>query len=152
MFEKSISTVMRRSDVLKLSPSLSVAEAARRMAKKNVGAVVVMEGERLVGIFTERDIVFRVVARGLDLNDTRIADAMTPAPYIIGPDEPFGCASVIMHEKGFRHMPVMKNSKLVGIVSARSALDPELEDFVSEAERRKYFLAEYRRHHEKARR
>jgi CBS domain-containing protein len=138
---------MRASDVLKLSPSISVAEAARRMAKKNVGAAVVMQGERLVGIFTERDIVFRVVARRLDPKSTHIADAMTPSPYTIGPDEPFGCALVIMHEKRFRHMPVMENGKLVGIVSARSALDPELEDFVSEAARRKYFISEYRRRH-----
>ena len=52
-----------------------------------------------------------------------------------------------MYDKGFRHMPVVENGKLVGIVSARSALDPELEDFVSEAARRKDFISEYTRRH-----
>ena len=147
MFDKSIGEVIRRRDLLKLAPSLSIAEAARQMAKKNVGAVMVMAGERLVGIFTERDMV-RAVGRGLDLKKTRVADVMTSAPYTIGPDEPFGCALIVMHEKGFRHMPVVKNGKLVGVVSARSALDPDLEDFVSEAERRKHFLSEYLRRHD----
>lgn len=136
--------------MLKLPPSLCIAETARRMAKKNVGAVMVMEGERLVGIFTGRDLL-RVVARGRDLKTTRIADVMTRSPYTIGPDEPFGCALIIMHEKGFRHMPVLDDGKLIGVVSARSALDPDLEDFVSEAQRRKHFLSEYlRRHDDKA--
>jgi len=139
---------MRRRDMLKLAPSLSIAEAARQMAKKNVGAVMVMAGERLVGIFTERDMV-RAVGRGLDLKATRVADVMTAAPLTIEPDEPFGCALIVMHEKGFRHMPVVENGKLVGVVSARSALDPDLEDFVSEVERRKHFLSEYLRRHDR---
>jgi len=131
--------------MLKAPPGISVAEAARRMAKKNVGAIVVMEGERLVGIFTERDVVFRVVARGFDVKTTRIAQAMTRRPYTIGPEEPFGYALLIMHDKGFRHLPVIENGKVVGIVSARGALDPDLEDFACEATRRKKLQSEYER-------
>ena len=112
------------------------------MARKNVGAILVIESDNLIGIFTERDIVFRVVALGLDLLATRIGDVMTRSPRIVDADEPFGSALIIMHDNRFRHLPVIKNGKLVGIVSARNALNPELEDFVSEAQRRKHLRRE----------
>ena len=129
---------MQRRKVLKAPPETLVSKAARLMADKNVGAVMVVEDERLVGIFTERDIVFRVVAQGLDARTTRLADVMTPAPDTVDPDKSFGYALLIMHERGFRHLPVIQDSKLVGIVSSRSAMDPELEEFSSEARRRKH--------------
>jgi CBS domain-containing protein len=142
MYETPVKMVMKRRDLLTAPPGISVAEAARRMAKKKVGAIIVIEDETLTGIFTERDIVFRVVALGLDLFATRIGDVMTRSPRVVDADESFGSALLIMHDSRFRHLPVIENGKLVGIVSARSALDPELEDFVSEARRRKYFRRE----------
>ena len=69
---------MEQKRLLKASPETLVANAAKRMARKRVGAVLVVEGERLVGIFTERDIAFRVVARGPDAQTTRLAEVMTP--------------------------------------------------------------------------
>ena len=92
------------------------------MAKKNVGAVMVIEDGRLVGVFTERDIAFRVVALGLDAQTTRLADVMTPAPDTVDPDKPFGYALLTMYERGFRHLPVIQDGNVVGIVSARSAI------------------------------
>jgi CBS domain-containing protein len=115
------------------------------MARKNVGAVAVMERGHIVGIFTERDIVFRVVARGLDLNTTRVADVMTRSVHTIDADEPFGSALLIMHDNRFRHLPVVDKGKLVGIVSGRIALDPELEDFVFEARQREYWRGKHER-------
>jgi CBS domain-containing protein len=138
MLDNSVRSVMRRRSLLKAAPDISVADAARRMAKRNVGAIVLIENERLVGIFTERDIVFRVVARDLDPARTPVGAAMTPSPLTIDAAERFGHALFIMRDNGFRHLPVTENGRLVGIVSARSALDPELEDFVSEAQRRKH--------------
>lgn len=132
---------MQGQKVLKASPATSVSKAAELMANMNVGAVMVIEKRRLVGIFTERDAVFRVIARGLDARTTRLADVMTSAPLTIDPNKPFGYALMIMHENGFRHLPVIENGKPVGMVSARSAMDPELEEFVSEAQRRKYYRA-----------
>lgn len=139
MFDQPVGSVMQRRKVLKAPPKTLVSKAAKLMADKNVGAVMVVEDERLVGIFTERDIVFRVVAQGLDARTTRLADVMTPAPETVDPDKPFGYALLIMHERGFRHLPVIRDSKLVGIVSSRSAMDPELEEFSFEARRRSYF-------------
>ena len=130
---------MERRKILKAPPETSVHRAAGLMANKNVGAVMVIDNERLVGIFTERDAVFRVIARGLDARTTRLADVMTAAPRTVEPDKPFGYALLVMHENGFRHLPVIENGKPIGIVSARSAMDPDLEEFVSEAERRKHF-------------
>ena len=121
------------------SPDTSVFKAATLMADRNVGAVMVVEGETLVGIFTERDVVFRVVARGLDPATTPVVRVMTPAPQTTAPDVPFGSALAVMHEKGFRHMPVLEDGKPIGIVSARSAMDPEMEDFTAEARRREHY-------------
>jgi CBS domain-containing protein len=139
MFDQPVRSVMQRRKALKASPGTLVSKAAKLMADKNVGAVMVVEDKRLVGIFTERDIVFRVVARGLDAQTTRLADVMTPAPDTVDPDKPFGYALLVMHERGFRHLPVIQDGKIVGIVSSRSAMDPELEEFSFEAQRRKHY-------------
>ena len=139
MFDRPVKEVMLREKVLKAPPETLVCNAARLMVSTSAGAVMVIADERLVGICTERDIVFRVVAKGLDAQLTRLADVMTPGPQTIDPDKPFGCALLMMHEKGFRHLPVTRDGKVVGMVSSRSALDPTLEEFVSEEQRRKHF-------------
>ena len=139
MFDEPVGSVMERKKLLKVSPQTLVNSAARLMARKRVGAVLVVEDQRLVGIFTERDIAFRVVARGLDPRMTRLADVMTPTPATVAPDKPFGYALVRMHEGGFRHLPVVREGKIVGIVSARSAMDPALEEFVYEGRRRERY-------------
>ena len=138
MFSQRIRSVMKREKVLMAPPEATVSKAAKLMASKNVGAVMVVENERLVGIFTERDAVFRVMARGRDAQTTRLADVMTTPPLTVDPDKLFGYALLMMHENGFRHVPVIENGKPVGIVSARNALDPEMEEFVSEAQRRRH--------------
>jgi CBS domain-containing protein len=139
MLDEPVRNVMQPEKVLKAAPQTRVSEAAELMAAKNVGAIMVVEGDRLVGIFTERDVVFRVVAQGLDARSTRIADVMTLAPHTVDSAKPFGYALLVMHQKGFRHLPVVQNGKLIGIISARSALDPELEEFALEANRRKRY-------------
>lgn len=139
MFSQRVRSVMEQRKVLIAPPETTVGKAAELMATRNVGAVMVVEGERLVGIFTERDAVFRVIAQGRDVQSTRLADVMTTAPQTVDPDKSFGYALLMMHENGFRHVPVIENGKPVGIVSARNALDPEMEEFISEAQRRKHY-------------
>lgn len=138
MFNLSVRDVMERENCLTLSPETSVIRAAELMAKYKCGAVMVVEGERLAGIFTERDAVFRVMACGLDTRATRLADVMTPDPLAVSPDTSYGYALVLMQENGFRHAPVVENGKPIGIVTSRNAMDPELEEFVTEAIRREY--------------
>ena len=123
--------------LLVAAPDTTVSTAVKLMANKKVGAVMVLDGTRLVGIFTERDLVVRVVAHDRDLHTTRLAEVMTKSPVTVDPGETFGYALLLMHENGFRHVPVVVNGEPIGIVSARSALDPDLEEFESEARRRK---------------
>ena len=139
MFDEPVRSVMQRRNILKVLPDIVVRKAAELMAKRNAGAVLVVEDARLVGILTERDIAFRVVARGLDPQTTRVADVMTSAPDTVDPDKPFGYALVRMHQGGFRHLPVIKDGAVIGIVSARNAMDPTLEEFEHEARRRKRY-------------
>ena len=103
---------------------------------------MVVADQKLVGIFTERDVVIRVIAQGRDVLTTPLAEVMTSNPITVAPDKSFGYALLVMHENGFRHLPVMEDGKLIGIVSARNALDPDLEEFVSEAQRRQHILRE----------
>jgi CBS domain-containing protein len=138
MFDLPIRSVMERKRILLAPPQTSVSEAARLMAKRKISAVMVVEGGRLVGIFTERDAVYRVVAKERDPRTTRLAEVMTPDPKTVAPDESFGYAMLMMYEHGFRHAPVIEDSRPVGMVSARKALDPELEEFVAEERRRKH--------------
>ena len=136
MYSMRVKSVMERGKRLVAPPETTVAKAAKLMAKKNVGAVMVVEGKRLVGIFTERDAVFRVIAAGRDPATTTVGEVMTPDPVTVEPAEIFGRVLLAMHEKGFRHMPVVENGEPVGIVSSRSALDPEMEEFTAETQRR----------------
>lgn len=105
---------------------MTVLEAAILMKEKGKGALLVVEGTRLSGIFTERDALFRVIAAGRDPASTRLADVMTPQPQTMHPDEPFVKALRLMHKRGFRHLPVVEHGRPLGVVSARDALDDDL--------------------------
>ena len=133
-----IRSVIEPRKLVLAPPEATVSDAARLMRKSNVGAVLVVEQEKLVGIFTERDAVYRVMALNRDPCATTLRDVMTPDPITVAPEETFGYALLLMHENGFRHAPVVEDGKPVGVVSARHALDPDLEEFVAEAERRKH--------------
>ena len=108
----------------------SVAEVASVMKKQSVGAIMVLDGERLVGIFTERDALFRVAAEGLDPKATKIDVVMTSDPTTIAADKPFAKALEIMHVGQFRHVPVLDGETPIGMVSSRDAMGPELEQFM----------------------
>jgi CBS domain-containing protein len=140
MLDEPVRSVMEQKKVLTAPPDTSVSTAAKLMAKSKVSAVMVVDGESLVGIFTEQDAVFRVIAKGKDPRTTLLIDVMTTSPKTVAPGESFGYALLLMHENGFRHVPVIEHGRPIGIVSARDALDPELEEFESEAQRRKHIL------------
>lgn len=142
MYDQPVSEVMAKGRRLVAPSGTRVVDAARMMAARQTGAVLVIDDDRLVGIFTERDMVFRVIAAGRDPQATTLAEVMTPPPVTIAPDKPFGTALAIMHKRGFRHLPVVDGERVLGIVSARNALDPDLEDFVAEAQRRARFDAD----------
>ena len=140
MFSTPVRHLIEPRKLLVAAPESTVREAAELMASRAVGAVLVVERDALLGIFTERDVVFRVVARGLDHDVTRLSEVMTREPKTIAPEKAFGVAMAVMHENGFRHLPVIDKGVPIGVVSSRSALDPELEEFVAEERRRKHIL------------
>ena len=84
----------------------------------------------LAGIFTERDALFRVVAAGVAIEKTDIADVMTTNPTMVGPDQSFDHALDLMHQGQFGHLPDVEGEKLLGMVSSFDAMGPELEQFM----------------------
>lgn len=138
MFDQPIRNIMEKKKFLTAPPETTVSNAAKLMAHKNVGAVLVIEGERLVGIFSERDVVFRVIAQGLDAKVTKLSEVMTKEPKTLEPGRSYGHALLLMQENGFRHVPVVENGRPIGIVSSRNAMDPDLEEFVFEERRREH--------------
>jgi len=137
MLASPVRHVLEPRKLVVAPPTATVAEGARRMKEGAVGAVLVVEAGRLVGIFTERDALFRVIAAGLDPMTVTLREVMTEKPVTVGPEETFGYALLLMYERGFRHVPVVDGGRPVGVLSARYALDPDLEEFAAEAARRK---------------
>jgi len=129
---RTVRTIVAQQTAVTVASKTSVEAAARLMKKKNIGALMVVDDGKLVGIFTERDALFRVLAENRDPRTTRVATVMTPDPRSVHPDKPFGSALFMMYEGGFRHVPVVENGRPLGMVSARDALGPELEEFGAE--------------------
>jgi CBS domain-containing protein len=113
-------------NLLTVSPDLPLVEVAQRMVSRDVGAVLVLEGERLVGILTERDVL-RAVAGGIG-DDTVVADWMTRDPETMEPDEPIRQVAVLMIHGGFRHMPIVQGEQVVGMLSIRDLMRVVLAD------------------------
>ncbi len=138
MPNRPIRDIIRRGKLVTALEGTTVAEAARQMKAGKVGAILVMDGDRLAGIFTERDVLMRVVAEGLDPASTRLKGVMTPNPDTISPDKPFGHALIMMYDHGYRHMPVVEDGKAVGIVSMRDAAPPELHELEVDVQQREH--------------
>jgi CBS domain-containing protein len=115
----------------------TVRAAAVAMANKKVGAILVVDDKGLLtGLFTERDVLNRVVAKGLDPDKTPLSAVMTENLLTATPDKPLAHALHMMFEGGFRHVPVVENGKPVGMVSARNALGLEICQFEKELKER----------------
>jgi len=118
MAYRHMSDIVRNQNPLTMPARSSVKEACSAMRSRHVGAVLVTEGEsRLVGIFTGRDAVCRVLAEGRDPAATPLADVMTPRPDTMPPGVSAIDALRQMEDCGYRHIPVVENGKVVGIVS-----------------------------------
>ena len=116
---------------------VTVRQAARVMAERHIGAVLIMSDGKLDGIFTERDVLNRVVAPGKDPETVKIGEVMTKNPDTVSPDASALDTLILMQSKGYRHLPVLDGGELVGIVSVRdlfSAVKRELEEDIQERE------------------
>jgi CBS domain-containing protein len=130
--ERTIRDVIKNQQPIVAPASMSVRQAASVMKERRIGAMMVVEQDRLVGIFTERDALTGVVAEGRDTQTTTLAEVMTHNPKTISPDATFNAALELMHEGRFRHVPVVENGVPVGMVSVRDAMGSELQSFVYE--------------------
>ena len=113
-------------DLLTVEAGLPVVAVAQRMADRNVGAVLVLEEGRLAGIMTERDLL-RAVARGLS-DDAVVGECMTADPDTIAPDDTIEHAAVLMIHGGYRHLPVVDDDEVVGVLSIRDLVQVVVED------------------------
>jgi CBS domain-containing protein len=138
MYQRPIREIMRQHHLVTAHETTSVSEAACLMKSSNVGAVVVQRKGRLVGIFTQRDALTRVLAPGVDPLHTTLAQVMTHHPDSMTSDKPFSHALLMMHERGYRHMPVVDHGRLVGVVSMRDARPPELHELETELRDREH--------------
>ncbi|WP_173974668.1 cyclic nucleotide-binding/CBS domain-containing protein [Magnetospirillum sp. LM-5] len=136
MSQRLIKDVIQSQSVATMPATATVREAAIAMAKRRIGAILVIEQGVLAGIFTERDGLFRVLAEGLDPESTPLAAVMTRNLTTITPDKPLVNALHLMHENGFRHMPVVVKSVPVGMLSVRDALDFELVSLLKDIEKK----------------
>lgn len=127
MPNRRIQQVLRNQQLLHLDPSVSVREAARQMSTRHVAAVLVTEkDDRLDGIFTERDLLDRVVVAGLDPDTTPLVKVMTANPATVSPGQTVREALAIMDAKGVRHLPVAVEGRVVGVVSMRDFVGDEV--------------------------
>jgi CBS domain-containing protein len=125
MRQRSVVQLIKRQ-AIHLAPSASVREAAQLMSEKHNGALLVMDEGRLAGIFTERDVLNRVVAVGRDPDSTPLSEVMTRDLVTLGPQTAATLALHVMGEVGFRHLPVVENDKVYGIISLRDFVGFEL--------------------------
>ena len=101
-----------------VGPDTPVTECVRLMTASKIGALIVMDGKRLIGIFTERDALNKVLAGGLDPRNTKVSEVMTKDPYSIPPKTTVGDAMELITKRRFRHLPIVDNGKVLAVVSS----------------------------------
>ncbi len=118
--DTKLSSILREKsgEIFSLDPNASVQDAVSIMAEKAVGCVLIMEGDRLCGLFTERDLLNRVVNKDKSPADTRLMDVATTEIAAVSPDMNVGEAMSFCTDRRVRHLPVYENDRLVGLVSA----------------------------------
>lgn len=137
MRHRTVREIMSCVEVCQQPPGASVREACCLMVERHCGSVLVVERGRLLGIFTERDAVGRVFARGLDPQLTLLVEVMTPQPDTIGPNHSVDEALRRMDEFGYRHLPVVEQDRVLGVLSIRDLSIEDLAAMHAELESRR---------------
>ena len=119
---KKLKEIMREGFIFAVQQNATVAEAAQIMGAQNVGIVCVLDGERLVGVFSERDVVRRVVNRGLDPLLTPVEDVMTRDLVVASADEDYQTAMRKMDQANIRHLPIIEGDRIFSMLSIRDLM------------------------------
>jgi CBS domain-containing protein len=136
---KKLRDIMREGFLFAVRKDATVAEAARTMAERNVGIVVVLEDERLIGVFSERDAVRRVIDKGLDPTTTLVGDVMTTDLVVADEDDDYQSAMRAMDRAHIRHLPVVRKKQIVSMLSIRDLMRVDMQRMDEELR----FLREY---------
>ena len=120
--------LVKTQDTYRADVAQSVLDVARAMVDRNIGAVPVMQDGMLVGVFSERDLMRRVVVEGLDPAHTRVGDVMTEDPLTVSPREDMETCRFLMRRHGFRHLLICEGDQLKGVVSVRDILLHDLSE------------------------
>lgn len=140
MQRRIVPDLVRNQTLASLPPNATVQDAARIMAERHIGAVLVAVDGRLQGIFTERDVLARVVAAGLNPDDTVLGRVMTPNPDTVAPNSTALEALRRMTECGYRHLPVVDGEQIVGIVSIRDLYAAVNRELAEDLQQREAFM------------
>lgn len=127
MAQRKVRDLIARKEVVELPSSASVREACVLMAKQVVGAVLVMAEGAIQGIFTERDALSRVLAEGRDPDATTLDEVMTRDPVTLDPDTGAVDALRLMSQVGIRHLPVVEQERVIGMISLRDFIGAEFQ-------------------------
>jgi CBS domain-containing protein len=121
-------------EIHSVGPDTPVTECVRLMTASKIGALIVMDGGRLIGIFTERDALNKVLAGGLDPGNTNVSEVMTKDPYCISPTTTVGDAMKLITKRRFRHLPIVDNGKVLAVVSSGDLTHWLVQDQIGEVQ------------------
>lgn len=139
--DKTVGEIVQDRPLYVVQKDVSVLQAVRYMVEHQIGAVPVLDGESVVGIFSERDVLTRIVAQGLDAASVQVAQVMTKGPAILEKDNTYSQALLIMNRFHIRHLPVMNAGRLIGCISIRDLQAVDIEAKEQEIE----FMDDYAR-------
>ena len=128
-------------DVISIAPDASVFDAIKLMAEKAVGSLVVMEGDELKGIVTERDYARKVIIKGRASESTAVGEIMTAEVLLATPDKTVNQCMAMMTEKSIRHLPVVTGKKVVGMISMRDLVQAIISDQQEEIEQLEHYIS-----------
>lgn len=125
---RRISELLKKHQgIWSLRPDMTVFDALKTLAERNVGALMVMQGDQLLGVFSERDYTRKVALEGRSSRDTLVRDIMTAQQLItVSADDSIDEGMALMSQKKIRHLPVVRGSKVVGMISIRDLMDEML--------------------------
>ena len=127
---KTVSDLLRAKParLVAIRPDASVLDAIKLLAQEDIGAAIVMEGDRLAGIFSERDYTRKVILQGRSSNSTRVEEIMTKSVITVNPRTRTRECMQLMTEKNFRHLPVVEEGRCIGMVSIRDIVSDIIAD------------------------
>jgi len=130
---KQIGEIIEGHPLFHVAPASTVRDAARTMSKNKVGAIAVLDSGKLVGIFSERDVLTRIVADGRNPDDTLVNSVMTKDIIVASPTDDINAALQKMQDCNCRHLPVVHGGRLVGMISIRDLLQVDDDDHRAQA-------------------